>query len=326
MTILAGDVGGTNTRLALFEGERLVARIDHPSVALDGLAGAIRTFLEAQGARPAAGCIGVAGPVRRGRARLTNLEWHVDAVELTAALGFPVRLINDFHAQAAAVAALAPDDVEQIGGGAPEPDAPVAVVGPGTGLGEAIVIPLPGGGRHVLPTEGGHARYAPRDEREIGLLRFLWEQYPEHVSVERVLSGPGLVAIYDYLRGDRPRHPDMARLDPAAVVTRLALEGACPICDEALDIFVGVLGDEAANLALKCNAAGGVYVAGGIAPRLVTLLRDGRLREAFVEKGRFRRWLEAVPLYVIVHPDPGLLGARLEAEALVAGAAAPGRR
>jgi glucokinase len=265
---------------------------------------------------PQAACIGVAGPVHRGFARLTNVGWSLDAAHLSARFGFPFALINDFHAQAAAVLALGPGEVVKLGGGEGYPEDPIAVLGPGTGLGEAYVVPLGGGVRRVVPTEGGHARFAPRDEREIGLLRFLAAQYPGHVSVERVLSGPGLAAIYDCLRGEAPRHEAMGREDPAAVVTRLGLAGECAVCVEALDVFLGVLGDEAANLALKTGARGGVFVTGGIAPRLLSLVQSGRLYAAFVDKGRFRTWLEEIPLFLVTHPDPGLLGARIEALAL----------
>ncbi len=317
MIVLAGDIGGTNTRLALFEDARPLDMQVWPSVELDGLEVAVDAFLRTAGVRPAAACLGVAGPVSDGFARLTNVGWSIDADRIAARFGFPVRLINDFYAQAAAIAALGPGDVERLGGGAPVAGAPTALLGPGTGLGEAVIVPLARDGRLILATEGGHARFAPRDEREIGLLRFLWEQFPEHVSVERVLSGPGLVDIYDCVRGDAPRHRDMEREDPAAVVTRLGLARECPHCVEALEIFVGVLGDEAANLALKTGARGGVFIGGGIAPRLLPILREGALRAAFVDKGRFREWLEAIPLAVITHPEPGLLGARLEARALL---------
>jgi glucokinase len=318
MIVLAGDIGGTNTRLALFDGDRLLHREAWHTADLDGLEGAVEALLRAAGVRPLAACFGVAGPVTGGFARLTNVGWSIDADRLAARFGFPACLVNDFHAQAAAVTAFGPEDVERLGGGAAVAGAPIALLGPGTGLGEAVIVPLAGGRYRILPTEGGHARFAPRDEREIGLLRFLWEQHPDHVSVERVLSGPGLVAIYDHLRGDAPRHRDMAREDPAAVVTRLALAGECAICAETLEIFVGVLGDEAANLALKTGARGGVFIGGGIAPRILGLLREGGLRAAFVDKGRFREWLEAIPLAVVTHPDAGLLGARLEALALAA--------
>lgn len=315
MRLLAGDVGGTHTRLALYDGETMVARETYISADYPDLAPVVSRFLKEGGhPTPDAGCVGVAGPVRHGRVRLTNVSWQLDAEELGEALGFPLALVNDFHAQAAAIPYLdLSADVVSLGDGERAADGePIAVLGPGTGLGEAILLPDERGGHRVLPTEGGHGRFAPRDEREIGLLRSLWQTYPEHVSVERVLSGPGLTAIYDHLRGDAPRRPEMATTEPPAVITTQALQRTCPVCVETVELFVGVLGDEAANLALKCNAGGGVFIAGGIAPRIQPYL-VGAFRRAFIAKGRFSGWLRTVPTYLVTHPDSGLLGAWAEA-------------
>lgn len=318
MRLLAGDVGGTNTRLALYEDDQQIALSSYKNAEQSGLEAIIDGFLaDHPGASPAAACVGVAGPVRRGRVRLTNIDWQLDHDQLSARLGYPVQLVNDFQAQAAAVPHLDLEadtlDLGPAPEGTPDLGAPIAVLGPGTGLGEALLIPDAAGHR-VLPTEGGHARFAPRDEREVGLLRSLWQIWPEHVSVERVLSGPGLVAIYDHLRGDAPRRPEMATTDPAAVISAQALAGGCPICVEAMEIFIGVLGDEAANLALKSNA-GRVFIAGGIGPRIAPLLQ-GRLRQAFTAKGRFSSWLRGVPTRLITRSDTGLLGAWAEARRL----------
>ncbi|MFN3198832.1 MAG: glucokinase [Bradymonadia bacterium] len=326
MRLLAGDVGGTHTRLTLYEGPadqppQASATAVYKSQEFTDLAPVIRAFLREHALAPPEGaCIGVAGPVRQGRVRLTNVNWQLDAIRLSADLGFPITLINDFHAQAAAIPHLGPHDLvalETNGSAEPEAEegAPIAILGPGTGLGEALLIPETHGGYRVLPTEGGHSRFAPRDEREIGLLRSLWQTFPEHVSVERVLSGNGLVAIYDYLRGDTPRRPEMATTDPAAVITTQALARGCPICVEAVEMFVAILGDEAANLALKSNAGGGVYIAGGIGPRIAPLMQ-GTFRRAFITKGRFGSWLRGVPTWLIIRTDSGMLGAWAEAHRL----------
>ncbi len=261
---------------------------------------------------PAAGCIGVAGPVFDGRVHMTNLGWDLDARAVSAAAGCPVRLVNDFHAQAMAMPRIS--EWVSIGPeGTPDPAGAIAVLGPGTGLGEAILVPGPRGWIAV-PGEGAHARFAPQDEREVELLRHFWRRWPDHVSVERVVSGQGLVDVYDFLRGDAPRHPDMARHDPAAVVSRLGLSGECARCAEALRIFVRTFADEAANVALQCNAAV-VYLSGGISPRILPALRR-HFPAAFRNKGRYGAWLATVPLRVVTHPDPGLLGATLLAREL----------
>lgn len=316
MRVLVGDVGGTNTRLALYDGAEAVAGFEVRNAAHAGLAQIAAGFVAEHGARhgrPQAACIGIAGPVRRGAVVMTNLGWRTDEAEMSAAVGAPCRLINDFHAQALAMPRLAPGDYESIGGDESrvEADAPRAVIGPGTGLGEALLVPGPAGWIAV-PGEGAHTRFAPRDDREIGLLRFLMARHPDHVSVERVVSGPGLVSVYDYLRGEAPRLPAMASDDPAAVITREALAGGDPHCAAAVAIFVGVLGDEAASLALKVNA-GVVYLTGGIPPRIAPLIRSG-IRRAFEAKGRYSAWAKTVPIRLVRHPDPGLLGARVMAE------------
>lgn len=314
MRTLIGDIGGTNTRLAIADGGHIVRRVTWPSEG--GLEPLLDRFLTEQAERIQAACLAVAGPVFGGAVHLTNLGWRLDAARLSARLGVPVRLINDFHAQALAVTALTPQDwvelaptrqSDQVAGDC------IAVLGAGTGLGEAILAP----GEHgwvVVAGEGSHKRFAPRNTQEIELLRAFAARYGEHVSVERVASGPGLVAIYDHLRGSAPRHPAMQQMAPAAVITREALAGGCPTCQATVDIFIGVLADEAAGVALQCNA-GAVYLGGGIAPRLLPLLRC-RFRPAFESKGRYGPWLATLPVRVLTHPDPGLLGARIAAQAL----------
>lgn len=317
MQILVGDVGGTNTRLALFDGDgnlqaRATARNDdHPA-----LWPIVQGFLGTHSARPDAACLGVAAPVRGERVTFTNRDWTLDAPELSARLGAPLTLINDLHAQALACTRLSRTDFAPLDDLAPNPKAPMAILGAGTGLGEAVVVPGPLG-PIALAGEGGHARFAPRDAREMGLAQALAAKYGPHVSVERVVSGQGLVDTYDHLRGAADRWPEMQApgADVAALISKRALADTCPHSVAALDIFCGVFADEAANLALKINA-GVVYLVGGITPRILPFLRP-RFRAAFTAKGRFEGWLKQVPVRVVTHPDPGLLGARIAAEALV---------
>ena len=318
--VLVGDIGGTNTRLRLYDGhcEQHSERL--PSAEIVDLRPVIERFLAAAGTSVDAICLAAAGPAKGGRVELTNLSWYVDQHEISASLGAPCRVFNDFYAQALAVTRLGPDDVVQLGGGSSDPEAPIAVIGAGTGLGEAYVVPALGGRYSVLPTEGGHARYAPRGEREIALLRALRERTGRHVSVERVLSGPGLINIHAQICRSRSGNascdhaPIDSTGDPAGTVARHAIETGCEICRATLDIFVAAYADEAANMALKLNAAGGIYITGGIAPRILPELQRGRFRRCFVQKGRFETWLESVPTWVVTHADPGLLGALAEAE------------
>lgn len=308
--VLVGDVGGTNCRLALYEGDRLRSSRTVASASVSGLAAAVDEFLVDEflegGISIASACFGVAGPVVDGRCVLTNLGWTVEADALSAQLGAPVRLINDFHAVALAVPELTSGDSVALDELPARPDAPIVVLGAGTGLGEAFCVPSPSGWI-VVPGEGAHSRFAPKTPVEMGLLTAFQQRYGAHVSVERVVSGPGLAAVYDFLRGEAPRHSDFAGLTTPAVVSRLGADGGCGICVEALEIFVDTYADEAAALALKCNA-GAVYLAGGIAPRILPQLR-ARFRRAFEDAGRYRSLLSRVPVRVITHPEPGLLGA-----------------
>ena len=302
MRYLIGDIGGTNIRLALYDGDVRLAQAH--TTTESGVAAAIRGVVEGHGPVDA-GCLAVAGPVVGDRAVLTNVGVELRAETLRAELGFNVQLINDFHAQALAVTALGPADRHALlaPNAAIHPGDCVAIVGPGTGLGEALLVPDGQGGVRVIAGEGGHKRFAPRGAVARGLLEVLTVRHGAHVSVERVLSGPGLVDICRFLAPDAPD----AASDPAWI-TAQALSGRAD-CRAAVHLFIDALADEAANLALQCNA-GAVYIGGGIAPRILPLLTP-RFRAAFEDKGRSRAWLSTVPVYVITHPDPGLLGARI---------------
>lgn len=311
MRCLLADIGGTNIRLAIYAESNCIERID--AATSDGVVALIRAFLAAHPGVERA-CLAVAGPVIDGRAYLTNVGIELDAAALSVELGMPVRVINDFHAQALAVLALGADDLHALPGSksAPHPGACQVVIGAGTGLGEALLVPDGQGGLRVVPGEGGHKRFAPRDAQAVRLLETLTTRFGAHISVERVVSGPGIASIYAHLAGVGSADPaDPADpVDPADVTAR-ALAGDCPRSRLAIEIFVDALADEAANLALQCNA-GAVYIGGGIAPRLLPLLTP-RFRAAFEDKGRARGWLQTVPVFVIIHPDAGLIGARVAA-------------
>ena len=284
MRVLTGDIGGTKTALAVHEvGDgppRLVRSTRYPSASAPGLGPLLDRFLaelgpDREGLRSAA--FAVAGVVRDGRCKTTNLPWALDTAELSAQLAVPVGMMNDFEGVALRVTALAQDQVEWLQVGERDPMGVVAVLGAGTGLGEAILVPTPTGPR-VIASEGGHADLAPRDDLEIDLLRFLLARHGR-VSYERVLSGRGLAAVYDFLVSRDPaaeRPSTRARLtreDPGAVVGQLGVGGEDPVCARAVDLFCGLYGAEAGNLALKTLPTGGVYLAGGIALHLLPRLR-----------------------------------------------------
>ncbi len=316
MQTFIGDIGGTNTRLALYEDGIVVARRTLPSHPDQDIVAEMQAFLRAQEAHVAASCLAVAGPVRNGKVRLTNLGWSLDEADIAKMTGAPAKLINDFAAVAYAIPALQPQDVVDLGGDGDYPDLPIAVIGAGTGLGEAIVVPQPGGAPLVLPTEGGHSAFAPTDAFEDSLLDNLRARYDQFVCAEHVLGGSGLVAIYDLillLEGVNERHPQVER-EGAAAVSRLALEGACPFCEAALERYTAIYGAEASNLVMKCWG-GAVYIAGNIAIRNLPFLKKG-FKKSFVAKGVYREWLETLPIRVIVKEDTGLFGASVVAASM----------
>jgi glucokinase len=325
--VLAGDVGGTKTALAIFErlerGWREVATTVFASADHGGLELPAAAFLDAAGARPVAAALGVAGPVVEGRVHTTNLPWIVDALALSSALAIPrVAVMNDFEATARGLFELGVGELAILQEGSVDPLGPVAVLGAGTGLGQAIVVPTPEGVR-VLPTEGGHTTFAPRDELEDGLLRFLRARHPEHVSYERVLSGPGIATLHEYLVESglaQSSAETLARLqseDPGAVIGELGTSGADDACARALALFVSIYGAEAGNLALKTLPTGGLFVSGGIAPKILpAMTRDGAFVQSFLAKGRMRPVLETIRVAVVLETRAGLLGARALAASL----------
>jgi glucokinase len=327
--VLAGDIGGTKTLLAICEvtqaGDRaagaarvqVLAQRRYDSRKFPGLGAICRAFAaEVAQPMPALAGFGVAGPVANGRSHTTNLPWVLDEKDLAQTLGATsVRLANDFHTLALGIPSVAPKDLVTLNEGVRDPQGPWAIIGAGTGLGEAIATLGASGQREVLATEGGHTDFAPGTELEIGVLRFLAARYG-HVSWERILSGDGLVNLAESIAQVTGLKPSDALADvvahdrhnaPAAV-TAAAAQGDA-LCKHALELFCKLYGAEAGNLALKTLATGGVFVAGGIAPRIVDSLRDGRFREAFFDKGRMRALLEQMPVQVVLDTEAGLLGA-----------------
>ncbi len=315
--ILAADVGGTKTHLALFEPDapvrspvldRKVASRGAPS-----LEAIVRGFTDEAGTRVTRAVLGIAGPVVDNRSDTTNLPWNVDGARLGDALGAPVRLLNDLEATAWGLDQLEGADLATL-----QPGRPAygnrALIAAGTGLGESI-LPFLGDRWHASPSEGGHTDFGPRDAVEDALLVWLRARYGR-VSYERILSGPGLADLFRFHRdaglGDEPRAFAAAfdaADDPAAEVTRGALDGSCERARRTLERFVAVFGAEAGNLALKALAVGGVFVGGGIAPRILPVLEAGGFVRAFRDKGRLTPVVEAIPIHVVLDDRTALWGA-----------------
>lgn len=327
--LLAGDVGGTKTDLAVVSAEagprRPLAKARYPSADHADLAGMARAFLDGAGLTVQAACFDVAGPVVDGKARLTNLGWHLDEASLAVALDVErAWLLNDLVATASALPLLQPEDLYPVKTGAALQGGVVAVVAPGTGLGEAFLVPGPEG-YTACASEGGHAAFSPSSEIEIELLRTLRGRF-DHVSVERVASGVGIPNVYEFLRdrGTVQESPRLAALlaetdDPTRPILEAVLAGADPdpLAAAAVGLFVQILGTEAANLALKVLATGGVYLAGGIAQALRHELRKPPFVTAFTRAGRFTPMLERVPVQVVVG-EVAMLGAASEGLRLLA--------
>ncbi len=326
--ILAGDIGGTNTRLAYFEGTpdhlNPVAIEVFPSREYKGLAEIARKFLAGHNQKPSAAFFGIAGAVVDNHVEATNLPWVVDATELSNDLGIgQVGLINDLLANAHGIALLDESDFVVLQPGQGRATGNQALISAGTGLGEAGLLAAPGG-YEPFPSEGGHVDFAPRSELEIELLHYLMDRF-EHVSYERVLSGPGLHNIYQFLRdtgrGEEPAWlaEQFAQGDPSAAIAKSALEGTSDISVQALDIFVSVYGAEAGNLTLKVVATGGVFVGGGIAPKIIRKLSSSTFLKAFQAKGRMSYLMQEMPVRVITNDKTALFGAARVAALALAG-------
>jgi len=323
--ILAGDIGGTSTRLALFEVEgravRPVEEQHYPSRNFPGLSEIVRAFTAAHPQPIEDAAFGIAGPVREGRVETPNLPWVVEAAALAAQLALPrVTLLNDLEANAWGVFTLGDDDFATLTPGSPARDGNAAIISAGTGLGEAGYH-AHGSSLHPFASEGGHADFAPHDELTIELFRWLHRRHG-HVSWERVVSGPGLVNIFTFLH--EVKHGEVSAAlaeamregDPAAAISKAALEESSGLAVRALDLFVALYGSEAGNLALKMKATRGVWIGGGIAPRILPRLKRPGFLEAFHDKGRFRAFLEAIPVRVILNDRTALRGAAWHAQTL----------
>ena len=311
--ILLADIGATNARFALLSrGEdigpvRTLAVADYPQ-----FTDAVAAFLKGEGASPGGAVLAVAGPVEDGRAVMTNCPWVIDAAELRRLLRVPtVRVINDFEATAWSLSALESDHVVAVGAGRAVAGAPMVVLGPGTGLGLASHVPR-ADAPVVIATEGGHVTLAAATAREEAVIAWLRGRLG-HVSAERALSGPGLENLYRAI----------AAVDGAAVpardataITQAGVAGTCAVSRAALDMFCAMLGTFAGNAALSFGAHGGVFIAGGIAPRIVDYLLKSEFRARFDAKGRLRDYMQTIPLNVIVHPDYAFIGLKALIESL----------
>ncbi len=317
---LAGDIGGTKTTLALYDsatGPRVpYARDTFASDDYVDLQSIVHDFRSRTDLPIDHAMFAVAGPVNEGRVQMTNLPWALDEAELQAALHLDrVQIMNDLEALACGVPYLQPDDVETLHQGQRAATGPIAVIAPGTGLGQAFLV-WDGARHQPYPSEGGHVDFAPRNATERDLLRYLEQQF-DHVSYERICSGMGLPNIYAYLKdigfADEPDWltEQLASTDdptPAIVSAALNSNRCCMLCTATLDMFVSILGAEAGNLALKVFATGGVYLGGGMPPRLLPALRHERFIRAFREKGRLSSLVEHIPVHVILHPEAAFLG------------------
>lgn len=305
---MIADIGGTNARFALLDGadrrdEVVLVCADYPD-----LVSAAEEYLQRVGAkvsgRPLEAALAIAGPVTSDIVRMTNHVWQFSAAHTRQQLKLRRLLVlNDFTALAMSVRHLKKDDIEQVGGGRAQPNAPIAVIGPGTGLGVSGLIPA---GEHWIPLqgEGGHATLSVMNEREVAVLQQLQQRF-SHISAERVISGPGLVTLYDALCGVEGVIPEV--LTPPEI-TKRAQEGTCRLCFETVGMFCALLGTMAGNLVLTLGALGGAYIGGGIAPGLGPMFTSSRFRDRFEDKGRFTDYVSRVPTFVIRAELPALLG------------------
>ena len=315
--ILAGDIGGTKSLLALYppggDPRQPVHGRSLPSRNYSQLSDCLKDFLDAAKEKVTFACLGIPGPVVVGRSVTPNLPWDtVDAAELREALGTEVVLLNDLEAKGYGIATLRPEELHCLSPGQPAAGN-AALIAPGTVLGECILF-WDGQMHRPSASEGGHCSFSPRNEMEIGLLRYLLRKY-HHVSFDRIVSGKGLVNIYNYLRDSGSAEPASLHeeistaADPAAAISRAALEGRSELCQKALHLMVESFGVEAGNLALKALATAGVYLGGGIAPKILPKLADGTFVAAFRDKARLAPLLEAVPIHVILNAQAALYGA-----------------
>ncbi|MDB9303879.1 glucokinase [Nodularia spumigena CS-591/12] len=338
--LLAGDIGGTKTILRLVDASdslelQTICEETYRSGDFPDLVPLVQQFLsKANTPTPQKACFAIAGPVVDNTAKLTNLTWFLDTERLKQELGIDsMSLINDFAAVGYGIFGLSKKDLLTLQVGKHKLEAPIGVIGAGTGLGQGFLIKQ-GNYYQVFPSEGGHADFAPRSELEFQLLKYLLDKHDiQRVSVERVVSGQGIVAIYQFLRDRKisSESPEIAQVvrtweqeagqpeksvDPGAAIGMAALQGSDRLCVQTLQLFVDIYGAEAGNLALKLLPYGGLYIAGGIAPKIQTLLQNGSFLLNFSQKGRMRSILEDIPVHIILNPQVGLIGAALRAARL----------
>jgi glucokinase len=315
--ILAGDIGGTNARLAYFQPQngslKLVSERVFPSREYGELGDIVSKFLEDSKTRPEVACFGIAGPVRNGRVETSNLPWVIEQSRLAKQIALPATiLINDLEAGAWGIGGLTAQDMVPLNQVGPS-TGNQAVVAPGTGLGEAGLY-WNGSRYEVFACEGGHSDFAAQGDLQIELLRFLTQRFG-HVSYERILSGPGLVNVYEFLREKKSAEEPagfatkLAHADAAAIISAAALDGSNPLAGQALDLWISIYGAEAGNVALKIMATGGIYLSGGISPKILPKLKTSGFMAAFLDKGRLRPLLAAIPVHVVTNDKAGLLGA-----------------
>ena len=348
LTVLAGDIGGTKTILRLVSAEAgssgqavplltTLREETYASKSFSDLVPMVHEFFKKSAgssvnASPVdSACFGIAGTIADNASELTNLSWALSCERLQKALGIPrVTLINDFAAIGYGIAGLQDGELATLQTGTPDPAAPVAIIGAGTGLGEGFFIPGPDGTYRAFPSEGGHTDYAPQSDLDFQLLNYLREKNNlPRVSVERVVSGTGIVSIYQFFRDTNPQEESLAlaeifqtwsreigrkdkTVDLAAEVSKAATAGGDFLCEQTMNLFITAYGAEAGNLALSILPYGGLYVAGGIAPKVLPMLQQGAFMKAFCSKGRMRPVLEKVPVHVILNPKVGLIGAALQ--------------
>jgi len=322
MLVLAGDIGGTKTLVALFEqsggGLQTVRERSFPSHEHASLEEILCAFL-ADGPRVnvRAGCFAVAGPVIDGRVKATNLPWEMDERSVASAIGAPrVKLLNDLEGTAYGMLFLKPGEQHVLNAGTrPLLGGNVAVIAAGTGLGEAMLY-FDGKQHHPIASEGGHADFAPQTDPEVELLRYLRQRFGGHVSYERILAGPGLHNVYCFLRdsGFAKEPPELhdalaAAPDPSPVISERGVARSDALCTEALELFCRIYGAEAGNFAMRFLAVGGVFLGGGIAPKVLPALERGGFLEAYTRKGRFTSLMQSIPVRVCLNPKAALHGA-----------------
>lgn len=338
MLLLVGDIGGTNTRLRLvevtmtvksFKAIKTIREKKYLSADFPDLVPIVQEFLASiEETTPKAACFAIAGPVVNNTSNLTNLSWKLDGERLERELNIEkVSLINDFAANSYGILGLTESDLLTLQSAEVNYVAPIAVIGAGTGLGESFLIPQ-GDNYQVFATEGGHTDFAPRNELETKLLQYLQNKFDlDRVSVERVVSGQGIVAIYQFLRdsnfasesaeiGEKIKSWEQQKdttIDPGAVISLAALEKSDRLCEKTMEMFVEAYGAEVGNFALKLLPYGGIYISGGIATKILALMEEGRFLAAFKQKGRVSPLLDNIPVHIVLNAQLGLLGSVLYA-------------